>query len=261
MTRRWSLIALIVVLALALAGVIAYTAGVGSDTEPDGKKPESQATSSGKTQRPSPLRGVGWWPAHGDPEDKVGKNDATLSGGTEWKNGPNGGSLQLNGTTGWADTGAEVLDTGSGDYSVAARVRLDAEGEKTIQTAVSQDGDKSSVFFLQYIGPEKKFAFSRVGTRTLSVSAEEPETDRWYHIAGTYSRADNRMKIYVEGKPAGSAEASGPATDATGNLVIGRGKIGGRQVDHWNGRIADVHAYDRALKPDDVADLAAHEPS
>ncbi|BCB73720.1 hypothetical protein Pflav_001300 [Phytohabitans flavus] len=59
-------------------------------------------------------------------------------------------------------------------------MRLDSLGG--FATAVSQDGDSHSAFFLQYSGADNRFAFSFAGIRALAPTA--PETGRWYHLAG-----------------------------------------------------------------------------
>ncbi|MGV9991599.1 LamG-like jellyroll fold domain-containing protein [Streptomyces sp. NPDC003374] len=210
---------------------------------------------------PGPA-GVSWWPLHQRTgtvaEDVAGGHDGTLRGGATWTTGPNGGAVQLDGSTGYIDTGAPVLDTEKNDYSVAARVRLDDKGH--FNTAVSIDGDRSSVFFLQYSQADKRFAFSFAGSRALANSIGEPQTGKWYHLTGSYSHRDGTLRIYVDGAEAGSVRACN-AEAPTGNLVIGRGKFNGGPVDHWSGAIADVHAYDRALSAAEVAELAAHEPT
>lgn len=255
MTRRWSLIALIAALAVALAFVVVDLVG---DADPGKKEARADGPSAGES-KVSPLEGVGWWPAHDGTEDRAGTHDAELKGGTGWTRGPNGGALRLDGSTGYADTGDRVIDTEDKDYSVAARVRL-RQKDKAMRTAVSLDGKKASVFYLQYSAQDKRFAFSAVGARALSRETEEPATGRWYHLVGTYSSAEKQLKLYVDGEPAGAAEVAAPVEPA-GNLVIGRAQFRGRPSDFWHGAIADVHAYDRALSADEATSLAAHEPS
>ncbi|MFJ8344774.1 LamG-like jellyroll fold domain-containing protein [Streptomyces sp. NPDC094153] len=208
------------------------------------------------------LAGVSWWPLHQQSgttaTDVAGRHDGTLKGGASWTTGPNGGAVQLDGSTGHIDAGAPVLDTEKGDYSVAAWVRLDDKGH--FSTAVSVDGDRSSVFYLQYSQADKRFAFSFSGARALANSIGEPQTGKWYHLVGSYSHQDGALRIYVDGIQAGSTRACNGEVP-TGNLVIGRGKYNGAPVDHWAGAIADVHAYDRALSGAEVASLAAGEPT
>ncbi|MGW7636724.1 LamG domain-containing protein [Streptomyces decoyicus] len=258
MTRRWSLISTIAVLTVALAFVVTQLVrGQGA-----GESGKQQA--GGTSAAPSPgadagsLRGVGWWPLHRSGTAKAGERDAVVSGGGQWTDGPEGGALRLDGTHGYADTGSRI-DTAGKDYSVAARVRLTPEGMNGFHTVLSQDGDRFSTFFLQYSGQDQNFAFSFTGARTVAEKAEQPQAGRWYHLTGTYSQQDHRMRIYVDGRLAGSREASS-TVKPTGSVVIGRGKFDGKAADHWKGAVSDVHLYDRELTSREVSSLSSREP-
>ncbi|MFH8567777.1 LamG domain-containing protein [Streptomyces sp. NPDC017993] len=256
MTRRWSLITAIAVLAIALAFVVTQLVR----GQESGKSGEQQA--GAKPASPSSgaesLRGVGWWPLHRSGTAKAGEHDAVVNGGAQWTDGPQGGALRLDGTSGYADTGSRI-DTAGEDYSVAARVRLTSENLNGVHTAVSQDGDQVSTFFLQYSGQDQNFAFSFPGARTVAEKTEQPQAGRWYHLTGTYSQKDHRMRIYVDGRLAASREAAGKVKP-TGSVVVGRAKFGGKAADHWKGDISDVHVYERELTPGEVDSLSSHEP-
>ncbi|MPY62312.1 LamG domain-containing protein [Streptomyces spongiae] len=249
MTRRWSLITTIAVLTVALAFVVVQLV---RDQGSEGSEQQQTSTGTGAES----LRGVGWWPLHRSGTAKAGEQDAVVSGDVEWTDGPEGGALRLDGTREYAKASTR-MDTARADYSVAARVRLTSING--FHTALSQDGEGISTFFLQYSGQDENFAFSLPGARTVAEKTERPQTDRWYHLTGTYNQKDHRMRIYVDGRLAGSREASSEAKP-TGDVLIGRGRVGGKAADHWYGDIADVHVYDRELTPGEVASLAAREP-
>lgn len=128
-----------------------------------------------------------------------------------------------------------------------------------IHTALSQDGDRISTFFLQYSGPDGNFAFSFGGARTVAKTPEKPQPGRWYHLTGTYSQKDHRMQVYVDGRLAGTRVASS-SVKPTGTVVIGRGKFDGKAADYWNGDIADIHVYNRELTSREVGSLSSREP-
>ncbi len=205
------------------------------------------------------LEGVGWWPLDDSAADASGNgHDAAAPNGVTWIDGPAGaGAAQLNGTDQYLDAGAPILDT-TGNYSVAAWVRLDSKAG--FGTAVSIDGAATSAFFLQYSDADRRFAFSFGGARALANTIGEPETGRWYHLVGTYDHTDNSLRVYVDGRQAGSIRACGLDVPS-GNLVIGRAKWQGNPVDYWKGAVSGVHAYDRALTSADVETLASAEPS
>ncbi|MEV0117336.1 LamG domain-containing protein [Streptomyces sp. NPDC050844] len=248
-TRRWLLVTLAVVLAGALSFVIIDLNRGDDDTKPAASASDQKA------------KGKSWWPADEGKgrtaEDGAGKHDATLNGGVQWGKGTDGSqALLFDGETGFVDTGAPVLNTSERDYSVSARVRLDAKG---FRTAVSQDGEQGSTFYLQYSGDDDRFSFSFANARCLARDAGPAQLGRWYHLAASYHQSGQVMRLYVDGEQAGACVAENPVRQ-TGNLVIGRGKSGGKDADHWAGAINDVRAFQRALTPDEVASLAARTP-
>lgn len=259
MTRRWPLITTIAVLTVALAFVVVQLVrGQGSGGSGKAEADEKPGASSSPSGDAESLQGLGWWPLHRSGTARVGEHDAVVRGGT-WTEGPGGGALKLTGAPGFANTNTR-LDTQGKDYSVAARVRATPQNMKGMHTVLSQDGDRFSTFFLQYSGQDGNFAFSFAGARTVAETVEKPEPGHWYHLTGTYSQKDHRMRIYVDGKLAGSRAATS-SVKPTGTVVIGRGKFSGKPSDYWNGDIADVHIYDRALTADEVGSLSSHEPS
>jgi hypothetical protein len=182
-------------------------------------------------------------------KDAVGTHDASLVNGPTWTTGHSGSALQFNGTDQYADTGAAILDT-TGNYSVSAWVRLDKLGG--FATAVSQDGDTNSAFYLQYSGADDRFAFSFAGVRALAPAA--PQTGQWYHLVGVRDAASGTLTLYVNGQKAGTALAC-MDDPSKGHTVIGRGRFGGNPVDYWPGSIDQVHVFDRALSADEADQL------
>ncbi|RKS73779.1 glycosyl hydrolase family 2 [Motilibacter peucedani] len=208
------------------------------------------------------LVGTGYWPldeGSGTVTEDLsgGAHDGTLVNGPTWTAGTSGKALQFNGSNQFVDTGAQVLDT-SGSYTVSAWAKIDrTDGFATV---VSQDGAQASDFFLQYSGADHVWAFSYPQTRALATGVGTPQVGRWYHLTGVRDLAAGEIRIYVDGKLAGSASVCGGANDP-GNLVIGRGKFNGGAVDFFPGAIDSVHAYDRVLSDSEIASLAAGEPS
>lgn len=254
-----SLISVIVVLAVALAFVLVQLVRNQGDDGSQSQEADAKSGSPGPGSDAESLGGLGWWPLRGSGTAKAGEHDAVLKGGANWA-GPRGGVMHLNGEGAYADTGTR-LDTADEDYSVAARVRLvpKERGMRGFFTAVSQDGDQASTFFLQYSGPDRNFAFSFPGARTVAEDAARPQPGRWYHLTGTYSQQDHTSRIYVDGKLAGSREIS-PGAEPTGPVVLGRAKFGGKPADFWKGGICDVHVYDRELTAREVSSLSSGAP-
>jgi hypothetical protein len=186
--------------------------------------------------------------------DSVGDADLTLAGNAGWTDGvgPTGASgkaLKLNGA-GSADSAATVVDT-TGNFSVSAWVKLDATGGG-FSTAVSQDGDQASAFFLQYDGGANKFAFSTVGGRAYATDVAK--AGQWYHLVGVRDAAAGTYTLYLDGQKQGVVgQCIGDGSK--GPLAIGRAQFGGRQVDFLKGAVDEVRVFDRALSADEVTAL------
>jgi hypothetical protein len=201
------------------------------------------------------LTGLAYWPAdEGDgttASDQVGDFDLTLSGDTTWTKGQHSTALQFDGSGDFAETAGPVLDT-SGNFSVSAWVRLDRlDGWRT---AVGQDGDVQSAFFLQKTADTNRFSFSTPGGRALSTFT--PEADRWYHLVGVRDATSGRNTLYVDGVAQGSTtECLMQGSD--GPLSVGRARFGGNDVDFWPGAVDDVRVWDRALTASEVSQLYA----
>ena len=74
----------------------------------------------------------------------------------------------------------------------------------------------------------------------------------WFHVAGTYDGAE--MKLYIDGDLENTKSATGKMNTNSSPLLIGtRLKIASST---WNGKIADVRIYNRALSSNEIAELA-----
>lgn len=200
------------------------------------------------------LAGVGYWALHQGsgttvPDQSGFDHPATLVNGPTWIADSGQSVLSFDGRDDYVDTGASLLDT-TENYSVAAWVWLD--DKNSFHTAVSQDGDSHSEFFLQYSQADDRFAFSSASVRALG--RDVPATGRWYHLVGVRDAYNSRLKLYVNGSLNGMAGYC-PGDAAKGHTVIGRAKFNDGPVDFWAGRLAEVHVYDRALATAEVKQL------
>ncbi|WP_284292062.1 LamG-like jellyroll fold domain-containing protein [Luteimicrobium album] len=186
--------------------------------------------------------------------DVAGGHDATLTGGATWTAGRDAAActaLQLSGSGQAAQTNVPVLDT-AGSFTASAWVRLDRLGSWA--TAVSQDGDVSSGFYLQYSQADNRFAFSTSEGRALADAV--PETGRWYHLVGVHDADQGTYTLYVDGVRQAKVWAQAAGDAAAGRFAIGRGFSGGGPSDFWPGAVDQVSVWGRALTSSEVAALA-----
>ncbi|MFI1421064.1 LamG-like jellyroll fold domain-containing protein [Streptomyces sp. NPDC020731] len=207
--------------------------------------PSSASPSASPSAAPQPVQAVGHWPLDETSgtvaRDAAGGHDGTATGVT-W--GPGGGGAVFDGQGSQIVTGGPVLETGEGrSFTVAAWVRLSAAPE-TWATAVSQDAEDASAFYLQYAVEENRWAFSRPGLRATGRS--EPAVNVWTHLAGVCDGRARTLRLYVNGVQEAEAEDTNPMS-ATGPFIIGRASYGGQAVDFFPGAVRDVRVFDRAL--------------
>jgi len=182
--------------------------------------------------------------------DSAGSHDLPLTGGPAWVAGRSGGALQFDGSSQYAQASGPVLDT-AGNFSVSAWVKLDSTGH--FATAVSQDGDSASAFFLQYSAQDNRWAFSTVEGRALSDAP--PVTGQWTHLVGVHDANQGTYTLYVDGQSQAKVQSQCLGDASSGPLAIGRGYYGGNKTDFFPGTVDQVHVWNRALAAADVTAL------
>ncbi|MGW8949469.1 LamG-like jellyroll fold domain-containing protein [Streptomyces sp. NPDC055709] len=170
-----------------------------------------------------------------------------------------GGSLALDGSTQCVEARSRAVDTDR-SFTVAAWVNLAAKGE--FATAVGQDGDNVSRFFLQYDASIDRWRLavedddSSDSGEDEAVSRSSPVLGTWAHLAGVYDDAGDEIRLYVNGRLEGRARHT-ENWPARGAFTVGRGKWEGRPADPFQGYVDDVRAFPRAVSQSEAATLAA----
>ncbi len=182
---------------------------------------------------------------------------ATAYGDVSWVSGRGARVARLDGA-GEVSVPRAVLRTDQ-SYTVAAWVRL-TDGAKHA-TAVSQDGERASSFYLQFNGDSKRWGFAcPIQDADLAVgihaqSAEPAALHTWTHLTGVYDAAAAEVRLYVNGKLVASRAYHG-AWQGNGPLRIGRAKWIGNAHDWWRGEISDVVAVTGVLPESEIRRLA-----
>jgi hypothetical protein len=182
--------------------------------------------------------------------DSAGSHDLNVVGNPPWVAGHAGSALQLDGSSQYAESAGPVLNT-AGNFSVSAWVKLDSTGH--FATAVSQDGDSASAFFLQYSAQNNRWAFSTVEGRALSDAA--PVTGQWTHLVGVHDANQGTYTLYVDGQAQGKVLGQCLGDASSGPLAVGRGFFNGGRTDFFPGTVDQVDVWNRALSAADVTAL------
>ena len=192
-----------------------------------------------------------------DSTDRGTAHPATLGTGATWNTlGRTGGSLLLNGTSGYAATTTPITDT-SNSYAVSAWVYLATDNQP--ETFVSQSGTNTYAFALGFT-PTSGWLFEGTSadvtapTLTKATSTLVPNINAWTHLTGVYDAVAKTMRLYVNGV-SGPTVAYTTAWNATGALNIGRdGPTSGTYGDYTHGHIDNVQVWDRILAPQEIFD-------
>jgi hypothetical protein len=190
--------------------------------------------------------------------DSSGRNNNATATGTTWTEA--GHAWYALNYDGFSDsvTGPNAVVTTNTSFSVAAWVYL--RNKATYRTAVSQDGNSVSGFYLQYDDTPDRWAFSfrnsdsTTANVTQATSAATPTLNTWYHLVGVYDGVGHTIKLYVNGSLASTVPYTN-GWSATGAFQVGRGKFNGNPADFWDGTIDSVRAYQRAVSATDVATM------
>lgn len=124
-------------------------------------------------------------------------------------------------------------------------------------TVAGQDAGPVSAFYLQYAGPERRFALSAVapdGSAPVRSVGPPARAGRWYHLVGVHDADGATLRLYVDAV-ASAAVPAPPVAAARGPFRIGAARFAGAQVDPWPGAVARVDAYQKALTPAEVTEL------
>jgi hypothetical protein len=165
--------------------------------------------------------------------------------------------------------GTQAVPTFATDhsFSVTAWVRLGSILSGNM-TAVGQDGVLSGSaggFFLGLRYPSAgvtKWSFMLEAGKTDnshgqaaygSTNITSVDIGKWYHLTGVYDAGEKKIRLYVNGVLNQEITRTASPWKPDGPVVIGRGWWNGGNSDQWNGDIADVRLWNRAITADDLA--------
>ncbi|MEU7755424.1 LamG-like jellyroll fold domain-containing protein [Micromonospora sp. NPDC049171] len=188
----------------------------------------------------------------------------TFSGGASWQaSGRHGGAVLLNGVeASYGRSTGPVVNTGQ-SFSVLAWVRLDQVGQDRV--AVAQAGVAGNGFVLRYDSARRRWAFvlreadGTAAAERVAVANTAPQLGTWTHLAGVYDHDAGELRIYLNGRLAGSTSYRS-TWNASGPLLVGQanGVSGGRGA--WTGALDEVQLYDYPAAPKKIIEEMAGEP-
>lgn len=164
--------------------------------------------------------------------------------------------MVLNGTSGYAATSGQVLETRSA-YSFSSWVRLDSKAADGV--LLSQDGAHYSPFVTWYDVAYDSWCFGQKEKDETTGSAyfglcgtQKAKLNAWTHVAGSYDPATQSLALYINGRLQNTRTVAG-GWSATGPLQIGRYKWNDVYQHYFRGSIDEVAVWQRVLSADEVA--------
>jgi hypothetical protein len=199
---------------------------------------------------------VASWQFEGDGRSQVTGLRYAGAGTGNFAAGKVGQAAALSGQAGdYFATPARIVDT-TKSFSVSAWVNAaDLNGQRAV---LSQDGDQTSGFALQYLSTGK-WAFSLSGSDvanpivTSAVSTATPSAGTWAHLTGVYDASAHTAALYVDGSLQQTVSATAP--NVSGPLVLGGAKSGGVRAYLTKGSIDEAAVFGRALSAAEVGTL------
>lgn len=181
----------------------------------------------------------------------------SLSGGAALDGkGRVNGSVALDGTDDSAQATESVVDT-SKSFSISAWARPTSSTKNGVVAAVT--GTTSSSFGLYYDAASKRWVFARTSADVLNPtlyrasSKEAPVNTAWTHLLGTYDAATGNLQLFVNGRLQQTATSPTTAAwNATGPLMVGRGKYAGASTGYFAGSLDEVNIWQRVLAADEI---------
>ncbi|MFG2914272.1 LamG-like jellyroll fold domain-containing protein [Kitasatospora sp. NPDC048298] len=221
------------------------------------------------------------------PDEGPAKAGAQLGGGASIKADggvlPAPGTLQLDGTTGYAATGSVPLHTGQ-SFTLAGWANTAGVPARDM-TVLSVAGANNSAVTLRWhtLGKdangqptgqwqaEVRDSDATGAVRTLT--AHTPATsvlENWTHLAVSYDAFADRLVLYVNGQienqgcPDGSSGCTPHISwtgapqpyEAGGGVQFGRNKAAGAWGEYFSGELDDVWLYQGVLSPAQITKLA-----
>jgi hypothetical protein len=201
---------------------------------------------------------VGYWPLNGMPKDYssdgVGSFAMTPTGSPTLVTGPTGGSdiaYHLDGTS-WFSTASQSQLNLSTEYSIGVWVRpTNTTGARIVDKVTGGSCDGYMVDFQP--GNQVRFLYCILGAGQFTSNTRVP-INQWTHVLVTFSSSARRARIYINGHLDSEVQTPAGTTGTNGQpLRIGTDSSG---IFNFNGDIAGVRLYSRALNEGEINELA-----
>ncbi|MCW6004373.1 LamG domain-containing protein [Micromonospora sp. CPCC 205371] len=217
---------------------------------------------------------TGYWKFDDDPTSRTATNAVpggtagVLAGGASFGPGPVDGAVRLGGIDDHVTMTGPVVRTDQ-SFTVAGWLTPDrAPASGHTHTAISQDGEVNSGFFLGYRNvdggvwelylPSADTRSPRATDSVVRSAARTAVVDRSTHVAAVYDASTGTIQLFVDGRASGSATRTG-GFNASGAFRVGGGLAEGTRVNPWHGTVDEVRTYNRVLSEAELQGLVSRD--
>jgi Subtilase family/Concanavalin A-like lectin/glucanases superfamily/Immunoglobulin I-set domain/HYR domain/Beta-propeller repeat len=207
---------------------------------------------------PPPSGLVNWWPGDSNALDIVGGVNGAITGNVSYATGIVGPAFDFDGTGGYVRTPGTTTGMPQGTIDLWFQVNTwnwNSDPNGTYFWAATEflpDGSSSGDGMNLGNHPD----YTSTGELMFGIytngwqwahSGVVPQTNTWYHVAGTWG--PDGIQIYVNGALMGANSYTGPAPAYTLYNLIGRSSWPSTAI---NGLVDEVEIFDRALSSNEI---------
>lgn len=155
---------------------------------------------------------------------------------------------------------------GRNDYAQEGAPMISGWGEATMMTWIKLD--PSTLSGARRIMGQNSFYLELQSTRKIAVFANGTSVvtpgrsatlslDRWYHVATTYSRSNNILKLFINGNEVASISVSGNLPTDTNLFTLG--KSANSNTGFFHGFMDEVRVFNKALSNNEIQKIVYQE--
>jgi len=181
-------------------------------------------------------------------------NDGTLvlagsATSSAWVSGKYGSALSFDGVDDYVDAGnASALDFATGDFTIETWILYKGVGSHGYVAGKGQYYGEGYWLFAESDNDACLYITGSDGLKSACASGAVAN-DKWHHLVGIYSDADNLAKIYVDGEYEGKVSVNSPTGHTDNNFRMGNSP--GTPYP-FKGLIDEVRIYNYARTPDEI---------
>jgi len=176
---------------------------------------------------------------------------ASLFNNPTWTAGHSGNGLRFNGTSQYGRAPHNALLSITDQLTLTAWIWANSGSLSGFRFILRKGTNSTNINYgMGTYDRELAFGFYNGGLQGYLTMGVNLQTDRWYHLAGTWAPEGtaHRMRLYVDGVQRATATTSSAMLTNTQALYIGRDSSG----YYWSGILDDLRVYSRALSADEV---------